>query len=427
MRFDENAQLDTSNIDDLRGSGGGGGGGLGGRVAVGGGGLGIIGLILYFLISALGGGGSFDGPGALPSPSGLEAIPSGQTGDTSTAASACRTGAQANQQLDCEVVAVVNSLDNYWTDTFARSGQRYTPPRTVFFNGRVNTGCGGATSDTGPFYCPADKRVYIDLTFYKELEQRFGAQGGNLSRAYVIAHEYGHHVQDLLGTTDRGAGGRQRPDLRLGAARAAGRLLRGRVDQPRRQRADVVGPAADRGHHPAGHRERARHRRRASATTTSRRTSAAAASTPRSSPTARRSSARSGSPPATTAATRRSATRSPAASTWADPAEQGAALLGEPRHGQRPRRTDEGRGRDEQADVLGATAAPHQRLGAVAPVAEPPGDAERARVVRVRRRARRLRARGGRRRTARPRRASRCRSPGPGGAARSRSRCRPRG
>ena len=85
MRFDENAQLDTSNIDDLRGSGGGGGGGLGGRVAVGGGGLGIIGLILYFLLSALGGGGSFDGGGALPSPSGLEAIPSGQTGDTSTA------------------------------------------------------------------------------------------------------------------------------------------------------------------------------------------------------------------------------------------------------------------------------------------------------------------------------------------------------
>jgi predicted metalloprotease len=199
MRFDENAQLDTSNIDDLRG-GGGGGGGLGGRVAIGGGGLGVVGLILYFLLSALGGGG---GSVALPAPSGLEAIPSGQTGDTSTAASACRTGAQANTQLDCEVVAVVNSLDNYWSDTFARSGQRYTPPRTVFFNGRVSTGCGGATSDTGPFYCPADKRVYIDLSFYQELQQRFGAQGGNLSRAYVIAHEYGHHVQDLLGTTSR--------------------------------------------------------------------------------------------------------------------------------------------------------------------------------------------------------------------------------
>jgi len=110
MRFDENAQLDTSNIDDLRGSGG-GGGGLGGRVAIGGGGLGIVGIILFLLLQFLGGGGG--GSGALPAPSGLQAIPSGQTGDTSTAASACRTGSQANTQLDCEVVAVVNSLDNY--------------------------------------------------------------------------------------------------------------------------------------------------------------------------------------------------------------------------------------------------------------------------------------------------------------------------
>jgi uncharacterized protein len=203
MRFDENAQLDTSNIDDLRGGGGGGGGGLGGRVAIGGGGLGVVGVIVFLLLQFLGGGGA----GSVAAPSGLEAVGSGQTADTSTAASACRTGAQANTQLDCEVVAVVNSLDNYWSDTFSRSGQRYTPPRTVFFNGGVGTGCGNATSDTGPFYCPADKKVYIDLSFYQELQTRFGAQGGNLARAYVIAHEYGHHVQDLLGTTDRVQGG----------------------------------------------------------------------------------------------------------------------------------------------------------------------------------------------------------------------------
>src|SRR6185312_166558 len=132
--------------------------------------------------------------------------------------------------------------------------------------------------------------------------------------------------------------------------------------------------------------------RRASATTSSSRTSAAVASTPRSSPTALPSSARSGSPPATRPATRRSATRSPAASTWADPAEQGAALPGVPRRLQRPRRTDEGQGRDDEPDVLGASAAPHDRLGAVPPVAEPPGDAERPRVLRVRRRAGHLRA-----------------------------------
>ena len=98
-----------------------------------------------------------------PLPSGLEGVQDGQTAGTDTAASACKTGAQANTQLDCEVVAVVNSVDNYWSDTFARSGQRYTPPRTEFFTGNVNTGCGAATSDTGPFYCPADKNVYIDL------------------------------------------------------------------------------------------------------------------------------------------------------------------------------------------------------------------------------------------------------------------------
>jgi predicted metalloprotease len=212
MRFDENAQLDTSNIDDLRGSGGGGGGGgLGGRVAVGGGGLGIVGVIIFLLLQFLGGGNVGGGGGGLTAPGGLAGLQDGQTADTSTAASACKTGAQANTQLDCEVVAVVNSVDNYWSDTFARSGQKYTPPRTEFFTGSVNTGCGAATSDTGPFYCPADKNVYIDLSFYQELQTRFGAQGGNLARAYVIAHEYGHHVQDLLGTTSRVQGGDSGP------------------------------------------------------------------------------------------------------------------------------------------------------------------------------------------------------------------------
>jgi uncharacterized protein len=205
MRFDEGADLDTSHIDDQRG--GGGGGGVGGRVALGGGGLGVVGLILYSLRSQLGGGGGFSGGGgALPG--GLGAVQPGQQADTSAAASACRTGADANKELDCEVVAVVNSLDGFWSDQFARSGQSYQPPRTNFFSGSVQTGgCGGATSDTGPFYCPADQEVYIDLSFFQELETRFGASGGSFSRAYVIAHEYGHHVQNLLGTSSRVQGG----------------------------------------------------------------------------------------------------------------------------------------------------------------------------------------------------------------------------
>ncbi len=204
MRFNENADLDTSQIDDLRGGGGGRGGGVGGRVAAGGGGLGIIGLILYFLLSQLG-GGSFDtgGGGGFELPGGLSGLSSGQSADTSQAAEACRTGADANTRLDCEVVAVVNSLDGYWTDAFARSGQTYQPPRTNFFNGGVNTACGSASSAVGPFYCPGDNEVYIDLSFFEELETRFGAQGGTFARAYVIAHEYGHHIQALLGTNSR--------------------------------------------------------------------------------------------------------------------------------------------------------------------------------------------------------------------------------
>ncbi|WP_433557489.1 KPN_02809 family neutral zinc metallopeptidase [Pseudonocardia xinjiangensis] len=209
MRFDENADLDTSNIDDLRGGGGGGGGGVGGRVALGGGGLGIVGLILYFLLSQLGGGST--GGGGMGLPSGLGGLSDGQTADTSQAASSCRTGAQANTELDCEVVAVVNSLDGYWSDTFARSNINFQPPRTNFFTGGVRTGCGSATSDTGPFYCPGDNEIYIDLSFFRELETRFGAEGGPFARAYVIAHEYGHHIQALLRTNERVRSGETGP------------------------------------------------------------------------------------------------------------------------------------------------------------------------------------------------------------------------
>ncbi|MEN3303602.1 neutral zinc metallopeptidase [Pseudonocardia sp.] len=204
MRFDENADLDTSRIDDLRGSGGGGGGGLGGRVAVGGGGLGIVGLILFFVVSALGGGGGTGTGGGFALPGGLSGLQQGQTADNTAIAETCRTGADANTTLECEVTADVNSLDGYWSDAFARSGQTYTPPRTNFFEGSVSTrGCGSATSDVGPFYCPGDSEIYIDLSFFKELETRFGAQGGPFARAYVLAHEYGHHIQNLLGTNSR--------------------------------------------------------------------------------------------------------------------------------------------------------------------------------------------------------------------------------
>jgi uncharacterized protein len=201
VRFNENANLDTSSIDDLRG--GGGGGGVGGRVAIGGGGLGVVGLIIYFLLSALTGGTGGGSPIPLPSGGGLGGVQQGQSADNTQISQACQTGASANRQLDCEVVAVDNSLDGYWSDAFSRSGQSFQKPRLNFFSGGVSTGCGSASSDVGPFYCPPDSEIYIDLDFFQELESRFGAQGGSFSRAYVIAHEYGHHIQNLLGTNSR--------------------------------------------------------------------------------------------------------------------------------------------------------------------------------------------------------------------------------
>ena len=199
MRFDDDAQLDTSQVEDLRGSGG---GGVGGRVALGGGGLGVIGLIAYFLFSHF--------VGVSPSSSGLAgglgAVGSGQQMDNSKLASTCKTGADANKNHDCAIVAIINSVQNYWTQEFARSGQTYRKVPTNFFNGSVRTGCGGATSDTGPFYCPADSEVYIDLSFFNELKTRFGAEGGLFTEAYVLAHEYGHHVQNLTGVSKKGTG-----------------------------------------------------------------------------------------------------------------------------------------------------------------------------------------------------------------------------
>ncbi|RJQ77428.1 hypothetical protein D5S17_15920 [Pseudonocardiaceae bacterium YIM PH 21723] len=194
MEFNEDAQIDTSEV-------GSGGGGVGGRVALGGGGLGIVGLIIYFVLSQLGGtgGGGLPLPGNLP---GLDVPRGGQVSQDQWAAN-CKTGADANKDERCALTLVVNSVQAYWTDQFARSGQTYQKSKTNFFNGAVNTGCGNATSDVGPFYCPADNQVYIDVTFFKELESKFGAVNSNFVKAYVLGHEYGHHIQNLLGTNSQ--------------------------------------------------------------------------------------------------------------------------------------------------------------------------------------------------------------------------------
>ena len=190
MTFNPGSQLDPGQISDRRGMGRGG-------VALGGGGaIGIIVLIAYTLL-----GGNPNDLGPLLEPGAV-------TGPESSAiATDCKTGEDANTRDDCRILGFVNSIQKYWTDEFAASGEQYQPVDTVLFTGATSTGCGSATSASGPFYCPVDKLVYLDLDFFQELRTRFGANAGSLAQGYVVAHEYGHHVQDLLGTLDASGGG----------------------------------------------------------------------------------------------------------------------------------------------------------------------------------------------------------------------------
>src|SRR5438067_8990917 len=196
VRFRNTARLDPSQVEDVRGRGpmlGLPGGGL----TVGGGGLGVGGVILYLVFGVLSGGG-------LPGPLGnLDGSTVSQAPPGQVLGQECTTGVDANTREDCRIVADVNSVQTYWTSRFAANGRTYTPAKTVFFTGSTDTGCGPASTDVGPFYCPVDKHVYIDLGFFDELRTRFGAQGGPFAEAYVLAHEYGHHVQDLLGVLGR--------------------------------------------------------------------------------------------------------------------------------------------------------------------------------------------------------------------------------
>jgi predicted metalloprotease len=209
MRFRRSARLDTTQVRDRRGA----------RAAlpIGVGGGGVVGLVILLLTLFSGGGGGGSGL-ALDDPG-------------TDLSSECQTGADANQRDDCRIVGVVNSVQAFWSDRL----NGYREASTVFFTDATNTGCGSATSAVGPFYCPVDSTIYIDLGFYDDLRRRFGAQGGPFAEAYVIAHEYGHHVENLLGVLSSAQQGATGPDsdavrVELMADCLAGMWARGAVD-----------------------------------------------------------------------------------------------------------------------------------------------------------------------------------------------------
>jgi hypothetical protein len=177
-----------------------------GGVALGGGGLGLVGLVIYLLIALLSNGG---GLGQLAPLDDQQVGRGDSPGEVSTA---CRTGEDANQRQDCRIVAVVNSVQKFWNGVFERSNRQYQYVDTVFFTDQVQTGCGFADSRVGPFYCPLDKLVYIDLGFFDDLQSQFGVEDTPFVEAYVIAHEYGHHVQDQLGVLEQIRGDTQGPE-----------------------------------------------------------------------------------------------------------------------------------------------------------------------------------------------------------------------
>jgi predicted metalloprotease len=196
MRFNPKARLDTGRVSD-RGRGRGGGGGamrlpMPGGTAAGGGIGGLIIIILFVVLTQCVGGGT----GGLPIPD--DSLDSSRLGDAERYAN-CKTGEDANNDVDCARVAVENSLYDYWDGTL---GGDFRPEEgLVTFSGSVDTGCGAATSDVGPFYCPPDQTIYLDTTFFEDvLQQQLDGPAGDFVEPYVLAHEYGHHIQNLLGT-----------------------------------------------------------------------------------------------------------------------------------------------------------------------------------------------------------------------------------
>lgn len=189
MSFNEGVRSDSSRVRSSRSGRG---------VALGGGGS-IVALIALFLLS------QYTGIDLT----GLAGNPLSQSRETTSTAgidlSGCTTGAAANERTECRMVITADSLDVVWQEQLASQGTgvTYRPPGFTIFENTVSTGCGNATSATGPFYCPSDTSVYLDLGFFSQMERDLGATNAPLAQEYVVAHEWGHHIQKLMGTFER--------------------------------------------------------------------------------------------------------------------------------------------------------------------------------------------------------------------------------
>ncbi len=170
----------SENLDDRRGKSN------GGKVVAGGG---IIGIIIFLIVT-------FGGSDLQQLAPVLEQLNQGSTTQTID-----RELTAEEKKIGEIVNALVVDNDTVWTKIFKENNMQYQPPKVVLFENQVATACGGASAATGPFYCPGDKKVYMDMSFFNELQTKFGAKGGDFAIAYVLAHEVGHHVQTLLGTS----------------------------------------------------------------------------------------------------------------------------------------------------------------------------------------------------------------------------------
>lgn len=189
MTFRDQARIGSGRVRT------GGGGGRGPQFAMGGiGGIIVVAVGLFFGLDLTGGGSGtgLSGGGGAVTAQGYERA-------------ACETGADANADVDCRIEFTAHSLDQVWREQLPQVGVQYREPGVTLFRGGVTTGgCGSADSNVGPFYCPADDTAYFDSSFFQVLEDRFGASSGPFAQEYVVAHEFGHHIQNLLGDSGRG-------------------------------------------------------------------------------------------------------------------------------------------------------------------------------------------------------------------------------